>query len=268
MSYWVNHKEDNRIPEWLKESLSSTCKYCGSDMENYYNDDCRCTNRRCINKQCYGYVAARSDFARKLIGIKGVGFANCLKDAKSCKATSPFMLFNYWGIKPVVSLEQFLRIHCFEGVDSEWGKITQELGIYTLDELYDKYNGKWKTLLESNKEYLYSNLQYVTLKERPKSISSNGPECVLTIMITGTPNGFQSKDHFINVLNDACKGRIVVIHQKTKRQSGVDFLIREPGSTTRGKVDAAKRGGIPIVTSVQFLTIIRDMLLELNKNEE
>ena len=268
MSIWIKHDEDSYIPDWLKESLPSKCSYCGSPMANYYNDDYRCTNRRCTNPSCYGYVAARADFARKLIGIKGVGFAGCLKDAELIKAKSPFELFRVWQIVPVITLEQFLRIHCFEGIDSEWGKITQQLGVYTLDELYEKYDGKWKSLLEEHKEEIYNNQKYVKLQEKPKSLSSKGPELVLTIMITGTPIGFQTKDHFINIVNNACNGKIVIIHQKTKKQSGVDFLIREPGSTTRGKVDAAKRGGIPIVTSKEFLTYVYVKLQEMGKNEE
>lgn len=268
MGTWFKHEDDPYIPDWLKESLSTKCKYCGSPMENYYNDDFKCTNRRCTNNKCYGYVAARADFARKLIGIKGVGFAGCLRDATMFKLDSPFKLLKAWNIKPVLTLEQFLRIHCFEGIDSEWGKITQQLGIYTLDELYERYNGKWKSLLDEHKEELYDNLNYVTLQEKPKNIVKDGPDLVYTIMITGTPIGFQTKDHFINVLNTAMQGRIVVIHQKTKKQSGVNFLIREPGSTTRGKVDAAKRGGIPIITSQEFMTFLYTKLVELNKNEE
>ncbi len=264
MAYWVNHDDDPYIPSWLKSNLSSKCSYCGAPLMNYYNDDLRCTNRKCSNKNCYGFVAAKADFARKILGIKGIGFAGCLKDAQLVHATSPFQLFKLWGLKPKVTLSQFLRMHCFEGVDSEWERITKELNIFTLDELYERYDGKWKKLLLDNKDDIYANLEFVTMAERPSYVSNSGPERVFTIMITGTPNGYATKEHFIDTVNAACKGRIVVIHQKTKRQSGVDFLIREPGSTTKGKVDAAKRGGIPIVTSEQFIQYLIKVLNDLN----
>lgn len=269
MGYYVEHKEDNLIPDWLKSALSSKCQYCGSPMLNYYNDDCRCTNRKCSNENCYGYIASKADFARKLIKIEGIGFAGCLRDAILIKAKSVFELFKYWGIKPKVNLDTFLRMHAFEGVDGEWEKIVQTLGIYSLDELYDKYNGKWKSLLEEHKEEIYNNSSYVTIKERPAGIIQDTPSLVYNIMITGTPIGFQTKEHFIETLNTICKGRIKVLHQKTKKQSGVFCLIREKGSTTRGKVETAKKAKIPIVTSEEFMLFLAVKLQELNlKNEQ
>jgi hypothetical protein len=268
MSIWVEHDKDPYIPDWLKGKLPSKCPHCGSPMMNYYNEDLRCTNRKCSNEHCYGFVAAKADFARKLLGVKGIGFAGCLNDATLIHATSPFQLFELWNFKPLVTMEQFLRIHCFEGVDSEWGNITKTLGIYTLDELYEKYDGKWRPVLDKNKDEIYDNAKYVQFVKRPKEIVTKGPEAVFTIMITGTPNGYRTKEDFIDTLNMACKGRIIILHQKTKRQSGVDFLIREPGSTTRGKVDAAKRGGIPIVTSEQFVRYLVEVMNKLNAEEK
>lgn len=253
---WVLHDEDDKMPEWLSSNIASKCKYCGADMENYYNSDRRCTNRRCTNKLCPAMIAARADFMRNLLGIKNVGFATCLSLVKSRNITNPVELLDIWGIKPTISLGTYLRIHCFEGVDSELEKITQTLNVFTLDDLYEKYDGKWKNLLDINKELLYNDLKYVNL-EKPLN-TFQGDSLVITIMITGTPNGFDSKEHFINDLNRALGGKIIIIHQKTKRQSGVDFLIREKGSTTRGKVEAAKKGGIPIVTSEEFLYLVAE----------
>ena len=255
---WVKQDEDNKMPKWLSSNISPKCKYCGSDMMNYYNPDGRCTNRKCSNHVCPSMIAARADFMRNLLGIKGIGFATCLSSVRANKITNPVELLGVWNIVPKVSLGTYLRIHCFEGVDSEWDTITQKLNVFTLDELYDKYDGKWKSLLEANKELLYTDLKYVELN-KPKN-EFKGESIIITVMITGTPNGFESKDDFIEKCNNLLAGRIILIHQKTKRQSNVDYLIREPGSTTRGKVEAAKRGGIPIVTSEQFFSILAEKL--------
>ncbi len=256
MGSWVIQSEDTIMPGWLNDSLRKTCPYCGSPMMNYYNDSMRCTNRKCSNDACSGFVAARADFVRKLLKMEGLGFKSCLRDIQISKAKTPFELLGFWQYKPTVSLGMFLRMHCFEGIDNEWEDIAVSTGAYTLDELYNNYNGKWKQLLEDNKELIYNNLQYVTLKGRPVDMVKSGPRMVLNIMITGTPIGFQSKEHFISTLNALCRGIIVIKHQVTKRQSGVDCLIREPGSTTRGKVEAAQKGGIPILTSEQFINAL------------
>lgn len=252
MGYWVNQTEDALMPDWLKGALSAYCTYCGKPMMNYYNDSNRCTNRKCSDPNCIGFLAAKADFARSLLNMGGVGFKSCLRDIRASQSKTPFELLAFWGCKPVVDLALFLRMHCFEGIDNEWVDIVQSLGVYTLDELYEKYNGKWRVLLDEHKDEIYYNSQFVTFKGRPSYVIQGGPKLIITIMITGTPIGYASKEAFVSALNAACRGIIVVRHQATKRQSGVDFLIREPGSTTRGKVEAAIKGGIPIVTSEQF----------------
>lgn len=268
MSYWISQEEDSYIPSWLKENLPCTCKLCGSPMLNYYNDDLRCTNRKCSNEHCYGFVAAKTDFARKLLGIKDIGYASCLEDARAFKCTTPFQLLAKWGIVPTMGIDTFLRIHCFEGVDSEWETIVKKLSIFTLDELYERYDGKWKQLLLDHKDEIYENAKGVTFLKRPETMVQSGPKYTITIMITGTPNGFDSKEDFINKLNYVCRGLIVIVHQKTKRQTGVHYLIREPGSTTRGKVEAAERGGIPIVTSTEFIQILTGLMNKINAEQK
>lgn len=267
MKGWVNHSQDQNLPSWLKDNLASECPHCKSPMLNYYNVDNRCTDRKCSNNSCYGFVAARADFARKIVGIKDIGYAGCLRDAIMYKCKSPFELFKVWNFVPTVTVDQFLRIHCFKGIDSEWEKIVQTLGIYTLDELYNKYDGKWKSLLEENKDEIYGNAKYVVFKQKPDGLTTKGVRHTYTIMITGTPKGFNTKEDFISAINYACRGLITVLHQKTKRQSGVDFLIREHGSTTRGKVEAAIKGGIPIVTSQEFVAFLVNKIESLNSEQ-
>lgn len=268
MGTWVMQQEDTNLPYWLQENLKPNCPYCGKPMMNYYNENGRCTNRKCSNKECCGMIAAKADFVRKLLKLDGLGFKTCLRDIQISKARDPFELLAFWHIKPTVPLHMFLRMHCFEGIDNEWEDIVQTLGIYTLDELYDKYNGKWWGLLDLAKDRLYENLKYVELTGRPEDMVKSGPKLVLTIMITGTPIGWASKDEFVNTLNSICRGIIVIKHQKTKRQTNVDCLIREPGSTTRGKVEAAIKGGIPILTSEQFIKFLTAQMLKYNPNAQ
>lgn len=264
MGTWVMQAEDTVMPDWLNDSLNKSCPYCGSPMMNFYNDVGRCTNRKCSNEHCAGFVAARADFVRKLIKLDGLGFKTCLKNIKVCGAKTPFELLVFWHYKPTVNLSTFLRMHCFEGIDNEWEDIVSTLGVYTLDELYASYEGKWKDLLDSHKDEIYANAAYVNLTGRPSYLVKSGPRLVLNIMITGTPIGYSTKDDFVQTLNAICRGIIVIKHQVTKRQSGVDCLIREPGSTTRGKVEAAMKGNIPILTSEQFINFLTEQMNKYN----
>ncbi len=210
-------------------------------------------------------IAARADNMRNLIGLKGIGFAKCLSDVQCNNITKPIDLLRIWRCRPVVTLGTFLRMQCWEGVDSEWETITQKDDYYTLDELFEGYHGKYRQLLDDNKEDLYRTVELVQLKERENE--SVGNVVVMTIMITGTPNGFATKDAFVEECNKACKGRIKTIHQKTKRQTGVDCLIKEPGTTTRGKVEAAQKGGIPILTSLEYIYLLSQILKKLDEGE-
>lgn len=251
---WVRHDEDIRLPDWLKNALPSTCKYCGSPMENYYNNDFQCTNRRCSNSKCIGFMAAKADTMRSLLGIKGIAFATCLNDIRASGVTSHMQLLPYWNCKPKVTVDVFMKMHCFPGVDNEWERIVQRNRIGTVEQLYENCGEKLRAIMDEHMDEIKQNLSYVELVNPYVERAFKQPKHIITIMITGTPNGFASKDDFINTINAALvSGNIVVVHQKTKRQTGVDFLIREPGSTTRGKVEAALRGGIPIVTSAEFI---------------
>lgn len=271
---WVLQQEDTELPTWLTSELPNVCKYCGSPMENYYNGFGRCTNRRCSNPNCYGFTASKADFVRKLLGISGIGFEGCLKDAIDFKAQTPFELLHLWGYRPQVTLGTYLRMHCFPDIDNEWINICQDLNCYTLDELYERYNGsysrydrKWKELLNLSKDKLYDNLKYVDLVERPAHLSGEAAQITLNVMVTGTPIGFASKDDFFAQLNAICRGRIVLRHQKTVRKTGVDVLIRENGSTTRGKLAAAQSAGIPILTSEQFIWALTELMNKLNSEQ-
>ena len=128
MGVWIKHSEDTLIPMWLKTNLTDSCMHCGSPMLNYYNDDNRCTNRKCSNSKCYGFLAAKADVMRQIVGIEGIGYESCLKDAMMIKATSQFQLLRLWGSKPTVSLVEYLKMHCFEGIDTEWERIVIEGG--------------------------------------------------------------------------------------------------------------------------------------------
>lgn len=254
---YIRQDEDKRLPEWLGKYLSATCQYCGKPVLNYYNDeDGRCTSRRCEDYYCPAMIAARADNMRNLLKLKGIGFATCLKDVRACGAKKPIELLRYWGIKPEVTVGLYLRLQCWEGVDSGLEAEMLRNNITSLEELFERYDGKYKHIIHRHKDELY---EYAELVQLPEVVQKKPPKITYTIMITGAVNGFSSKEHFINKLNEACLGRVITVHQATKRQSNVDFLINDSGNIT-GKVNTAMKAGIPIMTSAQYMKFLADKI--------
>lgn len=254
---YVKQAEDTRLPDWLREHLSPTCPHCGSPILNYYNDeDGRCTNRICSDFYCPGMVAARADNMRQLLNLKGLGFASCLKDVKAYGVKHPIELLPHWNIKPEVTIGLFLRLQCWEGVDSGLESEMLRNNITSLDELFERYDGKYMPLIKKHKDELY---EYASLVKLPEVVQKKPPKATYTIMITGAVKGFNSKEQFIAKLNEACMGRIITIHQATKRQSNVDFLINDSGNIT-GKVNTAIKAGIPILTSAQYMAFLAEKI--------
>lgn len=268
MSYFVKHIEDKLIPLWLKTALRSDCELCGAPMLNYYNNDERCTNRRCSNKECPGMLAARFVSMCKVLDIKGVGYQTGLK------------LINQYGLKShvdcigyvldrvlTIPLGKFLRVMQFEGVDGEWEALCERGEFYDLDTLYANYTGDLRYVLDNNKDEIYRCSKFFNFKQPTvkRAVARSIKE--FNIMITGTPKNFPDKDSFVATLNHLLQGIIKIYHIPHKRKTNVDYLIREPGSTTKGKYETALEAGIPIVTSEEFISILTD-IIEKEKEKE
>lgn len=263
MSYFIEHEKDANIPDWLKPNLSSKCAVCGSAMLNYYNDSNRCTNRRCSNECCPGMLAARFVGMCKILGVKGVGYATGLSVIRQYNLTSHVDVISYVLAEVLeITLGKFLRVMQFEGIDGEWESLCTRKEYYTLDELFEKYDGPLLDILVANKDELYRCSKFFKFKGPvvEKAVEKTIRE--FNIMITGTPRGFDSKDSYVATLNYYLRGIIKIYHIPHKRKSNVDYLIREEGSKTKGKYEAALEAGIPIVTSEKFLEILTNILKE------
>ncbi len=249
---WVKHSQDSMMAPWLRESLNTYCEVCGAELENFYNVDGQCTSRRCSNPNCIAMLANRMDFVRDLVGIEGVGYAKAVQLIKAYHWTRPIQILSILSTKPIVSLGTYLRMQCFEGVDSELDSICQREGYSTLDDVFNHYTGKWAELLKQNEQQLREDLSYVQLKEPPKNKAI--VKKPLVIMITGAVSGFSSKESFIEALRQEFGDCFNIVYQKTSRKTGVSVLVADAQQVATKKVADAKAGGIPIMTSVQLIT--------------
>lgn len=249
---WSILSEDAKIPDWLKSNLPATCHYCGKPLMAGRNEYSRLTGLKCEDDYCPSKIASQLEFMFDLLGMKGYGFATCLQFVKKHNFKHPLEYVQVFENKPTVSLGDFLRCCCIQGIDGEWVTMAEHSNSYTIDELLQAY--PHHEVLNNNLEHIRYCLQFVNLKER--TIPKKKGTVPIVIMITGTPIGYPTKEAFIDACNELLDGEFRVIHQKTKRQSGVNFLIREKGSTTRGKVEAALKGGISILTSAEFIQLL------------
>lgn len=251
MGMWVKQLEDNNLPAWLTENLSSTCK-CGGDIENFYNDDNKLTSRRCSNSECPYHLAQRVVKMCDILGIVGIGPETALQIVRTNKLTNTYEAIPYvtGGVKPSISLYDYLRISCTQGIDTGWKDVAATCK--TLDDCYTKYTGELQYILMEMKDMLYKGLEHVQLQV-PTQMKYK-PIITGTVMISGTIRGFAERNHFIYSINRASQGLIAIGIAEGKKKNGVMALIQEADTPNRGKAECALENGIPIMTPEAFQT--------------
>ena len=245
---WVKQADDLYLPAWLKDNLKDTCT-CGSPMENYYNDKGCITKRRCANPYCYHKLALKIVGMCDILQVKGIAEATAEKIVKSRGLTNHYAaLPEILQEKPRISLYTFLRLSFIEGVDTSWGEVTDTYK--TLDDIFASYKGKYRTLLDNNKELLYEGLKYVDVK-MPKIQKY---KCVLscTVMLSGAIRGYDNRNVFIGCINEVMDGLVDIRIAEHKRATGVAALIQEKDTPNRGKAEVALSHGIPIMSPDEF----------------
>ncbi len=248
--------------DWLKGYISDKCPYCGSDMQEQVNDDGKITNRYCSNiKTCPGHNAAKVVDMMKILKIDNIGFKTALDVINMNHLNSHIEYLNYIPVeKLTMDLKTALRLLCINGVDKQFVTECEKNGIATLDDL-KKLPPKLLRLVQLHQdEFLYM-LTRIKLKE--PEVPVNKDAHIVVIMITGPVNGYKNKEEFVDAMNLRFQKHLRFIHQETKRKTGVDFLIKEPSTNTRGKLEAALSAGIPVVTSQQFIELMEELCKQL-----
>lgn len=245
---WITQKDDIRIPDWLSMNLKSTCDYCGTEKENYYNANGRCTNRRCPNTTCPATLAKKAESMFKILNVKGLGFKTALNAIKANGYKSHFDCLALCAEgERKVSLGTYLRLCFIEGVDSEWESVAAPYD--TLEALYENYSGKQRYLLDEYKSVVEYGINLFSIIPRETSAF----EAVFSgnVMITGDIKGFTDRKSFIYAINKALNG-LASLNYVEKRKTDVVCLIKEDGSPVTAKVKVAIESGIPIMTPSEF----------------
>lgn len=238
------------LPEWLVPHFIKPCEFCGEIYKvGLSPDGNRITKHYCPNEQCPGTIAQKIVFMANVLGVTGIGFATALNIVKVNDLKHHLEILKLWNIQSEISLYTFMRLCCINGIDTGWKETLAN--VKTLEEVLEL-----NVIPEQEKEFIRVNSQYVTIKTED-NIFKYDPVWTGLVMITGDIPGFMNKRaEFITSLNIMFEGYVRISYSESKRKTGVSYLIKEPNSAITGKVALAKKSGIDIVTSKEFMTIL------------
>lgn len=258
---WILANKDELVPVWLAGNLNTECPYCGSPIENGYNDYGDCTRRRCSNNKCVKMIGERIGEMCKILGYAGVKGGIGTQYATSNNLTSHFdaIPLLYKESKPKVTLAMFLRCACIYGIDSEFDSIA---GTYSsVTELFDNYKGKYLDTLLEYKDMLLNGEKYFEIVGAKKLERKYDTVVTGDIVITGVIPGFADRDKFVHYVNALYKGLVMFGYSKSKRKTGLYCCIAEDKLSATGKIQEALAGGYPIYTTAEFFNSVnRDIV--------
>ena len=253
---WVLQSEDRWMPDWLKETMKAECEYCGTEKENYYNEEGECTNRRCPNPQCIGTIGRKFGAMTELLQWKGISDKTGMKLAREHNLTTHLQIVPYvTNEKPSIRLCDLFRICFIPGVDTAWEGVCS--GHSSVQSVIDSHNNKYHDLIVEYQDTLYEAESYFNIIQ-PTAFEY---DAVITgnVMLHGHINEYENRDDFIHHINYAYKG-LVRLRVVGKRKTDVMCLVQEDLNDITGKAEVALANGIPIKTSKEFVEYIDKLL--------
>lgn len=251
---WVEQNHDELFPGWLAETLPGICPECGSPILNGYNEYDECTRRRCSNPQCIGNVSAKIAKMCDTLGIAGI------REGKAKKMIKENRLKSHWEAipilydnKPELTLLLFLKCCFIYGLDSELASIAD--GFDTVEDMLQKYNGKYYSTLHEYEDTIREGLKYVVIKKIDDGFIYN-PVIVGEVNITGVVADYKDREEFIANINHIFRGLVRLKYTNSKRKTGLLACIASDKKASSGKIASAVEGGLPIMTPDEFRAYI------------
>lgn len=237
------------LPDWVKSNIMLTCRYCGSLICDN-SDTGVMTARWCANKKCPGHMMHKIKFLADFFGIKQIGPETALQRIRERGYHSHLDIMDDWfpDKKPVVALSDVAVLACLEGYGKTLAE--QELNNYNSFEDYFKRTNVNPILLQHKEELLEAEKHFFI---KPALSTKK-----MLVMGTGSFHGFDNREQFFNLINDAY-GQYVQIIQTGKRKTGVSFLIKEKDAVDHSKSQIARECSIPIITPAEFLSYLHEL---------
>lgn len=238
---------NSRLPEWVRENITTKCPYCDS----YLLDNSPTgviTSRWCSNKYCPGHMQYKVEALAKHFNIAGFGVKSALRWVYNNRGKCHMEILKEWFEEPpMVRLSTVATLAFLRGYGSS--NAVKDLDSFTDFDDYFSNARMPNAILVENAQYLKECSSYFTI-EQPMSSKQ------LTVMGTGSFNGFSNRDEYFSLINKAFGSYIHVIETKGPRKTGVAYLIKEDNAPDRSKSRIAKEYGIPVVTPAQFYEIL------------
>ena len=245
------------IPEWLHPHMKYFCDCGGVFCDDGPIDEkgvMKLTQRWCSNPYCPHHMAEKVDALAKYFGVEGVGPKTAYDDIRMYKMRNHLEVLKMWfREKPSVYLYQAAELSYLYGVDSKW---KEWLGAYNSYESYLADTRYVPDIITDNLEYLKECASYFDIKK------STLNKTVIKIMLTGSMSGFTSRKNFLDALNEEYKDYFRIEDNKKTVRDTI-CLVKEPTTTDHGKTQIALANRIPIVTSLEFISILENMKGEM-----
>lgn len=260
----------DKVPMRLAKDLQWYCK-CGKPL--LYSDNLK--HIRCSNHSCPEHLSERANLIFKDLGFKSLGPAFAKDLIYYTKCTNVLEIFNlekikdypnkdakydafvkYMLSKPAIEYWKLFYYLFVPGLKTEWLKIVGTS--LTVEEVAKK--SRPDKLNQA--EWLVAKLSFKYIKDIEKyfDIQYNYSNKIIEVSITGSIAGMSNRNNFIPVMN-ARYGKDYTLKQVGAKQSA-DFLVTDSDMRGHKKYEAARKGGVPILTSVQFEELLKHKAIE------
>ena len=251
-------QNDPNLPDWVKESIMTTCPYCGSPIASNH-DLGPLTERWCSNPECPEHMGYRLAYIAKYFNIKGFGPAAGKDYFIYNKPKSILQVVTQWfDEKPTESLSTIADLACIK-----------DFGITTGQKFLDKY-GSFEEYFEKSENVdpiLLQHKDELLLAETFFNVKKPFTGDNMYVMATGVIHGYSNRDQFFQDINNIVGDKIHII-QTGLRKTGITCLVKEPDAVDHRKSKVAKECGIPIVTSQEFIDLVYRTYINLGGDSE
>lgn len=285
----LQYKLIDEVISRLDRIIPNKCFYCGSELiiENM-------TLLLCPNEECPVTVARKIENMFKVLGIEGFGISLCMdlvleNNLKKCYEVFDLQWYNMPSrytdeqkkklYNEIMSkkeqpyyLHTILKAIGLPGISDSIIKLVTP-GM-SFDSLMEKirtqgqgYIGRCLGISIGSKTEQVCNtfIEYESyIREALKRFNIKNDEdigndtYIIEIAITGGVNGFGSKDEFVEYVNGLLKDSNIYVVRSNSVTKKTKLLISEDMASTSKKMQNARKYGIPILTSKQFLDIVNN----------